>query len=128
MSSAGTPFQIDFAPFKQDFDRAETWKMVGIRIDPSAPGSHPSLIAQLGSTPQVRLILQPVRVKDAIVKVHDTTAHLACTFITGIDPQTRIPTPHKLVFAEIVKELAALKAQADGAGATTAGLLRPSRA
>jgi hypothetical protein len=124
MSSAGAPAQIDFTPFKQDFARPETWKVVGIRIDPSAPGSHPSLVAQFGSTPQIRLVLQPVTTTGGVVTVHDVTAHLAYSFVTGVDAKTRMPIGNRLVFAEIVEDLGVLKALSDRAGVPTAGPLR----
>jgi hypothetical protein len=123
-SSAGRPVSIDFAQFASEFKQPETWKVVGFRVDPSAPGSHPSVIAQFGSTPQIRLILQPVTVKDGVVRVHDVTAHLAYSFITGLDPQTRLPIANRQEFARIIADLTALKGQADRAGATTAGSLR----
>jgi hypothetical protein len=124
MTSAGTTASISFTPFETEFAKPETWKVVGMRVDPSAPGSHPSLITQFGSTPQIRMILQPVTSRaDGTVVVHDVTAHLAYSFVTAVDPRTRIPTPDKATFMEIVKDLVTLKSQAGAAGSVTTGPL-----
>jgi hypothetical protein len=118
-TSAGTTEGIRFDDVL-DFQRPETWKVVAFRADPSAPGTHESLIAKFGSTPQIRLVLQPVTVKDGVVTVHDVTAHLAFSFIANVNPQNRIVNPNKDEFSAIVADLVALKGVANRAGVTTA--------
>ena len=86
-TSAGTQNTIDFRPFGKQFAQRETWKIVAFRVDPSAPGCDAKLIGLFGSTPQIRLIVQPVTINDlGTVKVHDLAAHLVFSFTKGTDP------------------------------------------
>src|SRR5690606_1123591 len=49
------PISIQF--FDPAFQELKTWKIAGIRVDPSAPGCDPRLQAVLGATPQIRLVM-----------------------------------------------------------------------
>jgi hypothetical protein len=90
------------------FKKAATWKVVGFRVDPSAPGGHPDLVKQFGAMPQLRLILQPVTIDAGRIRVHDFAAHLVFGYFTG--PAALPFTPDRDKFREIVADLAALKA------------------
>jgi hypothetical protein len=80
------------------------------------------LTARFGSTPQVRVVLQPVTVSPAqSVTVHDLTAHLAFSYTNG---PTAIPaTPDRAAFQVVVDDLRAMKRAAESAGVKTAGPL-----
>src|SRR5262249_22963699 len=103
-----------------------TWKVVAVRVDPSAPGCDPKVIALFGSAPQIRLIVQPVTVSGAgAVKVHDLSAHVVYSFVKGLDDPAVPGGPNRFVpdkdkFAAIVAGLKALKG---AAGVPTAGPL-----
>src|SRR6185295_4375672 len=101
--------------FKNDFLKRSTWKIVGFRVDPSAPGTAPQLIAVFGSLPQIRLIAQPVTVDPkGNPRVHDYTAHLVFNYAAEIRPPA-IPggppvfVPDKAKFAEIVADIRDIK-------------------
>jgi len=98
--------------YKNQLKDRKNWKVVGFRVDPSAPSTSPKIIKAFGSIPQIRLILQPVTVNDAgVVTVHDYAAHLPFDFITS--PQ--LPAvPDKTAFTKILKDLLALKASLKG--------------
>jgi hypothetical protein len=123
--SAGFERRINFAQFKDAFLNPATWKIAGIRIDPSAPGTSPMVVNVFGSTPQLRLILQPVTVAGQTVKVHDTTMHVVFGFLKRFEhpsaqgPPVAIPDNDK--FLEIISDLAALKIALKDAGITTDG-------
>jgi hypothetical protein len=119
----GPVARVNFGAFDGDISTRHTWKVVAFRVDPSAPGCDASSIAQFGSTPQLRLVLQPVTVNDGTVRVHDVTAHLAFSYVTGAGPAGRA-RPDTSAFREIVSDLVALKADATAAGAATTGPLR----
>jgi hypothetical protein len=111
--------------FQDEFTTRSAWKIAGLRVDPSAPGASPDLIKSFGSLPQLRLIVQPVTVKDKTVQVHDVTMHLVFNYakevkITDAGP---IAIPDKEKFAAIVQDLASLKAVLKKAGVATEGKL-----
>ena len=116
---AGTESRIDFTPFQAQFEQPATWKLAGFRVDPSAPGGHPSLVARFGSVPQIRLVMQPVTVDaSGRVRAHDVAVHLVYSYITGnFAPPF---TPDRERFGAIVADLQALKA---AAGLDTGGKL-----
>jgi hypothetical protein len=123
-NSAGGKDMIEFTPFKEQFSKRSTWKIVAFRIDPSAPGTSPKLIAAFGSTPQVRLIAQPVTVNDAgVVNVHDVTIHLVYAYVKPSDRLAAIAIPDKEWFAEIVRDLRAMKTFVKIKGVETGGKL-----
>jgi hypothetical protein len=114
-NAAGFASQITL---DEALQKPETWKVVAMRVDPSAPGGHPSLVKAFGSMPQIRLVLQPVTVSGAKVRVHDFAAHLVYHYASG-KPAAPF-TPDKDKFRDIVADLAALKA---AAGTPTEGRL-----
>lgn len=112
VSSAGTPMAIRL--HDPAFQKLTTWKVAGIRIDPSAPGCDGKLVAILGSTPQIRFVMQPVTVVDGKAVVHDFTAHVVFDFVKRRGMRTPsgeiIPAiPDKDTFAAIVQDLIDLK-------------------
>ena len=109
------------------FRDRKTWKVVAFRADPSAPGGHPAIVAEFGSSPQLRLILQPVTVEDGKVKVHDFAAHLVYAYATpkeitmlGFLPPEKPDMPK---FGEILNGLTTLKAKLKAKGVDTQGVL-----
>jgi hypothetical protein len=104
--SAGRVNQINFAQFAQQFRDMKIWKVAGVRIDPSAPGSSPTIRSAIGSIPQIRLIVQPVTVSDkGIVKVHDTAAHIVFSYVLSGPPFV----PDNAKFTEIITDVRGLK-------------------
>jgi hypothetical protein len=120
--SAGT-FRIRFDGFEKEFANQSTWKLVGFRVDPSAPGGHAGFVTQFGSTPQLRLIFQPVTLVAGAVKVHDVTAHLAFSY-TKPGGSAFPAIPDRDAMRETFNELHLLKVFAETGGAATAGPLR----
>src|ERR1700726_4439438 len=49
-------------PNEAAFKQPITWKVAGIRVNPSALGTHPLALIQGGVIPSIRLIVQPVTV------------------------------------------------------------------
>lgn len=129
LSSAGTTSPIHFAQFAKEFAQPSVWKVVGFRVDPTAPSASPSAIAVFGSTPQIRMVLQPVTVGEDGVRVHDLAAHLAFSFTKGVEPP---PTPGVFLrsipdrdrFRSFLEDLRTLKSSLESAGLRTAGPLR----
>jgi hypothetical protein len=120
-SSAGRFDTISFGDFVSQFQDPHTWKVVAFRVDPCAPGCHHDLVSRFGSSPQIRLVLQPVTVSGSTVTVHDLTAHLVFSFTSN----SAIPfEPDHAAFQLIVDDLAALKSSLTKAGVPTTGLLR----
>lgn len=120
--SAGT-FQIRFDGFEKEFADPATWKLVGFRVDPSAPGGHAGFVSQFGSTPQLRLIYQPVTLVNGSVTVHDVTAHLAFSYTKPSgSPFPAIPDRDAML--AIFDELHSLKLFAEAGGSKTSGPLR----
>lgn len=122
-TSGGTTARIDFTPFNQQFAQQAVWKIVAFRVDASAPGGDPVLIGRFGSTPQIRIVLQPVTVNSGVIKVHDVAAHLAFRFTKGTEAGTGRAVPDTDLFREVLTELKALKADAGQAGIITDGPL-----
>ncbi len=120
--STGSIHAISFGEprLQTAFRQPHTWKVVGVRIDPSAPGSSSRLIRQFGSRPQIRLIMQPVTVDNfGNVEVHDYTAHLVYDFTQAGGGKSR---PDKAKFTEIVNDLRDLKLKMASTGISTDGL------
>lgn len=128
-NSAGRENRITFGRFEDAFKNRKTWKVAGVRIDPSAPGTAPMVTKALGSIPQIRLIVQPVTVSDSgEVTVHDVAAHLVFNFVERFEPPADgsgppRAIPDKVAFGAIVADLVALKVALQDAGVTTAGKL-----
>jgi len=90
------------------FEDPHTWKVAGIRVNPTALGTNPKMLA-LAEIPGVRLIVQPVTVDGDTATVHDFAMHVVFNFIqkgTG----TQIFGPNKAEFGPIIQDLRALKA------------------
>jgi len=111
---------------RPEFSDRKTWKVVAFRADPSAPGGNQTIVDKFGSTPQLRLILQPVTVESGVVKIHDFTAHLVYSYFTlkeapkdGFIPPAN---PDIVKFRAILDDLAALKAQLKHNGIDTQGM------
>ncbi len=89
------------------FDDPKTWKVAGIRVNPTALGSNPKALA-LAEVPGIRLIVQPVTVSGNVALPHDITAHVVFNYIQpGTPPQQA--APNKAAFGAIVQDLRALK-------------------
>lgn len=121
VGSGGLKSQIMFRDLggdrSADFGSATNWKIAGIRVDPSAPGCSEKIIRLFGSTPQIRLIVQPVTLQGAKAIVHDFTAHLVFDFVSGTEPPVApgLPprsVPDRVRFKAALNDLAALKATA----------------
>jgi len=99
-----------------------TWKIAGIRFDPSAPGSSPEVIDAFGSIPQIRLVMQPVT-NSGFVRVHDVAIHLIYDYIVGREAGAPGSVPKSIpdeeATHEIVKDLIALKASCESTGIDT---------
>jgi hypothetical protein len=112
---------------EEGFSKRSAWKIAGVRVDPSAPGTAPMLIEARGSLPQVRLIIQPVTVTEMSVQVHDVTAHLVFNYHKEFkeqkDGKPPIAVPDREKFAAIVKDLAAIKEKLKSDGVATEGKL-----
>ncbi len=99
------------------------WRLAALRVDPSAPGCSDEIRTALGSTPQIRLILQPVTASttpNGAPRVHDFAVHLVYSFVAGLDPENR-PLPDRAKFLEIVAGLDHLKQLSAAGGAPTSG-------
>ncbi len=119
----GTTRRIGLRP---EFRDRKNWKVVAFRADPSAPGGHQSIVDKFGSTPQLRLILQPVTVETGNIKVNDFTVHLVYSYFTlneapkpGFVPPAN---PDTIKFRQILDDLAALKAKLKKKGIDTQGV------
>lgn len=104
------------------------WKIAGVRIDPSAPGTDESIALRFGSMPQIRLIVQPVTIGDnGQVRVHDLAAHLVFSYGDQSAAPTpgapRRGTPDKAKFKQVVDDLLTLKNHLEARGIRTGGPL-----
>jgi len=112
VDEAGNEVKISFVSgagiFKNQLKVRKNWKLVGFRVDPSAPSASSNVISLMGSIPQIRLILQPVTVNDTgEVTIHDYTVHLPFNFVLNAQPPF---SPDKAAFTDILKDLLELKA------------------
>lgn len=99
------------------FRKRETWKVVGFRIDPAAPGGHGDITAAFGEKPQIRLIVQPVTVSGGTPTIHDFAGHLVFSYPS----ETEAGKPDRKKFLAIVEDILALKKKCADNGAKTAG-------
>lgn len=103
--SFGNKKKIQFA--SPALKNRDNWKVVGFRIDPSAPSTNKLSIKNIGSLPQIRLVLQPVTVSGSgRVTVHDFAMHLPFSFVLNSEAPFK---PDKLLFTSIVNDLHHLK-------------------
>lgn len=109
-SSSGMPKTIIFpnvTASDKKLKSRETWKVVGFRVDPSAPSTDPGVIKKFGSIPQIRLILQPITVSaKGDIEVYDFSLHLPFSY-AHMDGS--IFAPDKKKFSAIVFDLIELK-------------------
>ena len=85
MPRSSTPAeQLDGSPCCQRSATERTGRS-SLSAPTQAPGGHASIVGKFGSTPQLRLIVQPVTVDGGQVKVHDFTAHLVYSYFTPKD-------------------------------------------
>jgi hypothetical protein len=74
---AGTHVRIGLPPEAQSI---RNWFVAGIRIDPGAPGLSDDIRGQFGQSPQIRLVVQPVRRNAGSAQALDVAAHLVFDF------------------------------------------------
>jgi hypothetical protein len=136
-NAAGPAAQIEQPPSRISLpDEAKSigaWFVVGLRLDPGAPGLSQEIRTQFGQLPEIRLVAQPViKLPDGSIKVFDTAAHLIFDFVVGADtpfgpdcfPR---PKPNMDEFRKIVADFAALRTKLEngdfgGVKVKTAGL------
>jgi hypothetical protein len=108
-------------PNEDEFKKPITWKVAGIRFNPSALGSNPAVLQFTGALPGVRLIVQPVTMDGDKVIIHDFAAHVVFDYFLPRPDGKRIPfIPDKVAFAAIINELRGIKTLLQQAGVTTA--------
>jgi hypothetical protein len=113
---SGTSRKIGLLP---EFRDRKSWKIAGLRFDPTAPGGDDKMRDQFGETPQIRLIVQPVTVAGGNVKVHDFASHVVFSYIKGLDGTKKLPDRDK--FNSILSDVLALKKLCADQGIQTAG-------
>ena len=98
-ASSSTVFKINIpnSTPESSFEHPHNWKVAGIRVHPSSLGTSPEHVAMFGSPRTVRLIVQPVTVKNDVAKVHDYGAHVVFAF------------PDEEGFRSLLRDLVALK-------------------
>lgn len=107
-------------PNDTEFKKPITWKVAGIRVNPSAVGTHPLALLQAGFIPSVRLIVQPVTVSGDKFQIHDFTAHVVFLQTLPRPDKTKPFQPDNDAFNAIIKDLREIKAFLEQAGVTTA--------
>jgi hypothetical protein len=107
-------------PNDAEFKNPATWKVVGIRVNPSALGSNPLALMQGGIIPSIRLIVQPVTVNGDKFQIHDFTAHVVFLQTLPRPDKTKPFQPDSEAFNAVIKDLRGIKAFLAGAGVTTA--------
>ncbi|QDU36008.1 hypothetical protein Mal4_02910 [Maioricimonas rarisocia] len=97
-----------------------SWRVAGIRIDPSAPGCSSRIRNDqgFGSKAQVRIIAQPVRVTGEIARALDVTMHIVFDYVTNASRPFEVDEPR---FREIVDDLVAIKSQLSHHNVETTG-------
>lgn len=107
-------------PDEATFKKPITWKVAGIRVNPSALGIDPP--PQIGELPGIRLIVQPVTLKGDKVVIHDFAAHVVFDFFVPRSDGKRIPfIPDRPAFAAVVSDLRKIKAFLEEGGVKTTG-------
>lgn len=109
------PGQPILIPTARRLEERVTWKVAGIRVDPSFSLCDQSSPQDCGAVAQIRLILQPVSSSPRL-RVHDFAAHLTYNFATLANGK---PAPDTTVFAKIIKDLVELKQELKQAGIST---------
>ena len=67
------------------------WKVAGIRVNPSALGTNPVVLKQIGIVPGIRLIAQPVTIDGDKFVLHDFAAHVVFNFTLPRPDTQRLP-------------------------------------
>lgn len=109
-------------PNEAEFKKTTTWKVAGIRVNPSALGSNPQVLMLIGVAPSIRLIVQPVTLDGDKVHVHDFAAHVVLTQTKQpTDPSKPFPfQPDNDAFNAVISELRDIKAFLEQAEVKTA--------
>ena len=107
---------------EEAFKKPITWKVAGIRVNPSALGINPKITLPFGIIPGIRLIVQPVTVEGNSFKIHDFAAHVVFDYTVPRTDGKRFPIlPDDKAFGAIVEDLRKLKTFSEEGGAPTAG-------
>jgi hypothetical protein len=117
--SVGKP-KISF-PNEAEFKKPITWKVAGIRVNPSALGASVNVTHALGVIPGIRLIVQPVTVEGDDFKIHDFAAHVVFNYTVPRTDGKRFPIlPDDQAFTAVIEDLRRIKTFSEQAGAPTA--------
>jgi hypothetical protein len=107
-------------PNEADFKKPITWKVAGIRVNPTALGTNPNALLRGGIIPSIRLIVQPVTVNGDKFEIHDFTAHVVFLQTLPRPDKTKPFQPDNDAFAAVIKDLRGIKALLEQNGVTTA--------
>jgi hypothetical protein len=107
-------------PNEAEFRKPITWKVAGIRVNPSALGTHPLALMHGGIIPSIRLIVQPITINGDKFQIHDFTAHVVFLQTFPHPDKSKPFQPDNDAFDAIVKDLREIKAFLEQAGVTTA--------
>jgi hypothetical protein len=89
------------------FNDPKTWKVAGIRVNPSALGTNPLALAR-AEIPGIRVIVQPVLIDGDNALPQDYTAHVVFNYVQPIAPNQPIK-PDREAFSSVVQDLRDLK-------------------
>lgn len=98
------------------FEDPHTWKVAGIRVNPTALGTNPKALA-MAEIPGIRLIVQPVTVNGDVATVNDFAMHVVFNFIQKGPP--KLFGPNKAEFVPIIQDLRSIK---ESMGVQTTGI------
>ena len=104
-------------PDEAQFKKPITWKVAGIRVNPSALGTRPEVLKQIGIVPGLRFIVQPVTMDGDKVHIHDFAAHVVFNFIQNQAPPF---LPDNEAFDSLIAGLGDIKAFLQQSGVSTA--------
>jgi hypothetical protein len=99
------------------FEDPRTWKVAGIRVNPTALGTNPKALA-IAEIPGIRLIVQPVTVNGDVATVNDFTMHVVFNFTQKGTPP-KLFSPNKAAFGPIIQDLRSIK---ESMGIQTTGI------
>lgn len=108
-------------PDEAKFKDPVTWKVAGIRVNPSALGSDVAVLQRAGVVPGIRLIVQPLTIDGNKVVIHDFAAHVVFDYLIPHSDGKLLPPfqPDNDAFAAVVTGLRDLKTFAQNAGVRT---------
>src|SRR5438552_2215841 len=107
-------------PNEAEFKKPGTWKVAGIRVNPSALGTNPVTLLRAGIVPSMRLIVQPITVNGDKFEIHDFTAHVVFLQVSPRPDKTKPFQPDNDAFGALIKDLRGIKAFLEENGVTTA--------